>query len=54
MSRTPEDNFSAEEAARRYEATLKNVLASPPQPKPKKTGDASPPKKRGRPPRASA
>jgi hypothetical protein len=47
------EQFSQEEAARRYQATLKSVLATPPQPKPKKAGDASPPKKRGRPPKTT-
>jgi hypothetical protein len=43
------DDYGTEESARRYEATLKSVLSAPPQPKPKKANDASPPKKRGRP-----
>lgn len=33
----------------REKETLKRLLAMPPQPKPKKDKDASPPKKRGRP-----
>ena len=47
------DELDDKEIARRYQATLKSVLATPPQPKPKKAGDANPPKKRGRPAKRS-
>ena len=51
----PADQFSDEEAQRRYQATLKRVLSTQPQPKPKKPGDAEfPPKKRGRPAKEGA
>jgi hypothetical protein len=49
MPKQSDDHFSDEEIARRYQATLKSVLAMPPQPKPKKASETSPPKKRGRP-----
>jgi hypothetical protein len=41
--------FSDEEIARRYEATLKRVLTTPPQHRTAKGDKANPPKKRGRP-----
>jgi len=41
--------YSDEEIARRYEATLKSVLSTPPQHKTAKGDKANPPKKRGRP-----
>jgi hypothetical protein len=41
--------YSDEEISRRYEATLKSVLATPPQHKTAKGEKANPPKKRGRP-----
>lgn len=44
-----EHQLTDEEIARRFQATLKSVLAAPPHPKPRKADDASPPKKRGRP-----
>ena len=43
------DLYSDEEIARRYEATLKRVLITPPKHRTAKGDDASPPKKRGRP-----
>jgi len=43
------DEFPDEEIARRYEATLKRVLTTPPQHRTAKGEKASPPKKRGRP-----
>jgi hypothetical protein len=51
MTRKTDEDYSDDEARRRYEATLKSVLSAPPQPKPKKDGDASLSKKRGRPKR---
>jgi hypothetical protein len=48
-----EDQLTEAETARRSDAVLKRLLATPPQPKPKKVGDASPPKKRGRPVKTS-
>jgi hypothetical protein len=42
--------YSDEEIARRYEATLKRVLSTPPQHRTAKGDKANPPKKRGRPP----
>jgi hypothetical protein len=50
---TQESNFSDEEIARRYETTLKRVLTTPPQHKTAKGEKANPPKKRGRPKKAS-
>jgi hypothetical protein len=47
--RQVESEFSDDEAARRYQATLARVLSTPPHPKPARDGAASPPKKRGRP-----
>jgi hypothetical protein len=41
--------YSDEEIARRYEATLKRVLTTPPKHRTAKGDKASPPKKRGRP-----
>ena len=46
------EEFSEAETARREDAALKRLLATPPQPKLKKAGDANPPKKRGWPPKA--
>jgi hypothetical protein len=43
------DQFNDEEIARRYEATLKRVLATPPKHRTAKGEKANPPKKRGRP-----
>jgi hypothetical protein len=43
------DEFSDEEIARRYDATLKRVLTAPPQHRTAKGDKANPPKKRGRP-----
>jgi hypothetical protein len=54
MSKQPSDRFSEKEIARREDATLKRLLATPPQPKKKKAGDANPPKKRGRPKKQGA
>jgi len=52
MSRKSLDNdqYSEEEIARRYEATLKSVLTTPPKHRVAKGEKANPPKKRGRPP----
>lgn len=44
-----DQKFSDEEIARRYEATLKRVLTTPPQHRTAKGEKANPPKKRGRP-----
>jgi hypothetical protein len=41
--------YSDEEIGRRYEATLKRVLTTPPQHRAAKGEKANPPKKRGRP-----
>jgi hypothetical protein len=41
--------YSDEEIARRYEATLKSVLSTPPKHRTAKGEKANPPKKRGRP-----
>jgi hypothetical protein len=50
MSEKPTDErYSDEEAARRYRATLTNVLAAAPD---HKTKPGASPKKRGRPPKA--
>jgi hypothetical protein len=53
MSRNKADKspetYSDEETARRYEATLKRVLNTPPQHRAAKGEKANPPKKRGRP-----
>jgi hypothetical protein len=43
------DQFSDEEIARRYEATLKRVLATPPKHRTTKGEKENPPKTRGRP-----
>jgi hypothetical protein len=45
------DQYSDEEIARRYEATLKRVLTTPPKHRTAKGEKANPPKKRGRPKR---
>ncbi len=44
-----EEDYSAEEIARRYEDTLKRVLTTPPQHRTARGDKANPPKKRGRP-----
>jgi hypothetical protein len=53
MAKSPmqESNFSDEETARRYKATLKRVLTTPPKHRTGKGEKANPPKKRGRPPK---
>ena len=48
-----DDQLGDEETRRREDATLKRLLAMPPQPKTKKADKANPPKKRGRPPKKS-
>jgi hypothetical protein len=45
------DEYTDEEIARRYEATLKRVLTTPAQHRTAKGEKATPPKKRGRPPK---
>jgi hypothetical protein len=50
MGEKKSDNqYSDEETARRYEATLKRVLTTPPKHRTAKGDKANPPKKRGRP-----
>ena len=49
LDKTAGKEFSDEEIARRYEATLKRVLSTPPKHKAAKGDKANPPKKRGRP-----
>jgi hypothetical protein len=44
-----QDTYSDEEIARRYDATLKRVLTTPPQHRTAKGEKVNPPKKRGRP-----
>jgi hypothetical protein len=44
-----DEHYSDEETARRYEATLKRVLSTPPKHRTAKGEKANPPKKRGRP-----
>jgi hypothetical protein len=44
-----EEVYGPEEIARRYEATLKRVLSTPPKHRTAKGEKASPPKKHGRP-----
>jgi hypothetical protein len=44
-----DEHYSDEETARRYEATLKRVLSTPPKLRTAKGEKANPPKKRGRP-----
>jgi hypothetical protein len=54
MTKPPkEDQYSDEETARRYEATLKRVLSTPPKHRTSKGEKANPPKKRGRPKKKS-
>jgi hypothetical protein len=43
------ETMSDQEIARRYEATLKRVLSTPPEHRTAKGEKANPPKKRGRP-----
>jgi hypothetical protein len=54
MGEKERSEFSEEEIARRYEATLKLVLTTPPKHRTTKGDKASPPKKRGRPKRDGA
>jgi hypothetical protein len=49
MPRSTEETYSQEEIERRYEATLKRVLTTPPKHRTAKGEKANPPKKRGRP-----
>jgi len=51
VTETSTSRYSDEEIARRYEATLKRVLTTPPKHRTAKGGKANPPKKRGRPPK---
>ncbi len=44
-----QEEYSEEETARRYDATLKRVLSTPPKHRTAKDEKANPPKKRGRP-----
>jgi hypothetical protein len=46
---SPDNSYSDEEVARRYEATLKRVLTTPPKHRTGKGEKANPPKKLGRP-----
>jgi hypothetical protein len=48
-----EEQFTEEEIARRYKATLKRVLTTPPKHRTAKGDKANPPKKRGRPKKES-
>ena len=49
MAKVQDEQFSAEEAALRYRATLSRILSTPPQPKLTRDDALNPPKKRGRP-----
>jgi hypothetical protein len=49
MVTKPKEPINEGEISCREDKTLRRLLSTPPQPKPKKAGDASPPKKRGRP-----
>jgi hypothetical protein len=53
VSRKSDDQYSDEEIARRYDATLKRVLTTPPKHRMAKGEKANPPKKRGRPKKVS-
>jgi hypothetical protein len=53
MNPSDKDQFTDEEIARRYEATLKRVLSTPPKHKTATGEKANPPKKRGRPKKES-
>jgi hypothetical protein len=55
MGSVPKDgdeNYSDEEAARRRDEVIRRMANTPPQPKRKKTGEASPAKKPKAPPKA--
>jgi hypothetical protein len=49
MGKKERNEFPDEEIARRYEATLKRVLTTPPKHRTVKSEKANAPKKRGRP-----
>jgi hypothetical protein len=51
MGKKERSEFTDEEIARRYEATLKRVLTTPPKHRAGKDEKANPSKKRGRPPK---
>lgn len=53
MQLPKDEDRSEAEIARRETETLKRLLATPPQPKTKKTDEKNPPKKRGRPKKES-
>jgi hypothetical protein len=50
MTKQADEQFSEQEAVRRYRTTLANVLATPPD---HKTKPGASPKKRGRPPKSA-
>jgi hypothetical protein len=54
MGKKERNDFPDEEIARRYEATLRHVLTTPPKHRAAKGEKANPPKKRGRPKKVKA